>query len=213
MARAPITRSNPYTPTGGQFAGQTFTSERQYRNALARSRGNVSLYAEQQASKPVRSAAAHAGLKPSQRQARERALEAVALMRREGKTLGVAAQAAGTTPNTVKKYGGTALDRTRAGRYAATASDRLYRRMVMTTPAGQVEIDVIDSRTASRIARYNNAVRRYLETGDTSALREFAGKSVQAGKRRYPFITDPAALDRLARAGELSFESLYTMAA
>lgn len=46
MATGRITRSNPYTPTSGQFAGQTFYSERSYRDALARAKG-FSSYARQ----------------------------------------------------------------------------------------------------------------------------------------------------------------------
>ncbi len=46
MARPPITRAHPYTPQRGRFAGVTFTSERQYRNALARAKGFASWSAQ-----------------------------------------------------------------------------------------------------------------------------------------------------------------------
>jgi hypothetical protein len=52
MARPPITRTNPYTPRSGRLAGQTFTSERQYRNALARLKGFSSWDAERRARRP-----------------------------------------------------------------------------------------------------------------------------------------------------------------
>lgn len=39
MPRPQITRVNPWTPTRGQFAGRTFHTEREYRNALAAAKG------------------------------------------------------------------------------------------------------------------------------------------------------------------------------
>jgi len=47
MPRRPITSAHPYTPGRGPLAGQTFTSERQYRNALAAVHGRPSLYRQQ----------------------------------------------------------------------------------------------------------------------------------------------------------------------
>ena len=74
MARPPITRANPYTPHRGQFAGQTFHSERQYRNALARIKGFSSWGAQQAAAKPVRSFAALTAFRSTERDAARRAL-------------------------------------------------------------------------------------------------------------------------------------------
>jgi hypothetical protein len=72
-----------------------------------------------------------------------------------------------------------------------------------------VRVSVRGSRLASRIAKYENAVRRYLETGDTTALQEFVGKSIKVGKTQYPFVTDMHLLNRLGQKGEVSFEDLY----
>jgi hypothetical protein len=64
--------------------------------------------------------------------------------------------------------------------------------------------------TASRIARYHNAVRRFVQTGDASKLRAFRGGwIVDARGRIHRFLTDPAIIRRLARAGEFRFESIY----
>lgn len=49
MSRRPITAANPYTPRSGPLAGHTFTSERQYRNALARLNGFSSWDAQRRA--------------------------------------------------------------------------------------------------------------------------------------------------------------------
>jgi hypothetical protein len=213
MARPPITRANPYTPHRGSLAGNTFTTERRYRDALARLKGFASWDAQRAAAKAPRSAAAFARLRPAERDASRRALDAISKMRTEGLSLTQAAAKSGTTVGAVKKYAAPALEKTPGGRYQATAFDRLYRRMEFLTPNGKVALEVRDSRSASRIAGYWNAVDHYLRTGDDRHLRPYRGKGVTVGKRFYPFVTDLPTLDRLAAAGEVSFEDLYVMAA
>jgi len=213
MPRTPITRARPYTPTRGAGAGQTFTSERQYRNALARAKGYASLGEQQRRMSRVRSAAQLAAMRPSAAETRARALDALSKMRREGVSLSRAARDAGTTPNSVRRYAGEAIMRTDRGREVARPRDGLYRRMEILTPDGKIALDVTDSRTASRIGSYWAAVRRYVETGDARGLRQFRGRSVRVAKRGYPFITDLDLLDELANGGELSFESIYAVAA
>jgi len=211
MARPPITRARPYTPASGTVGGITFTSERQYRNALARAKGFTSWSQQQQQGRKVRSAAETAKLRPSEREARGRALDALSKMRADGLSLQAAAKASGTTVNAVKRHAGSALERTDTGRVRAKKSDRLVRSLHFPTETGVIALDVKDSRSAKRISSYWNAVQRYLETGDVSKLRPFRGKSVRLNKRAYPFITDTATLDRLADAGELGFDDLYEL--
>jgi hypothetical protein len=213
MARPPITRANPYTPHGGSLSGITFTSERQYRNALARLKGFSSWDAQRAAAKAPRTAAAAATLRPAEREASRRALDAVSRMRTEGLSLKQAAAKSGTTVAAVKRYAAPALEKTPSGRYKATAYDRLYRRMEFLTPSGKIALEVRDSRSASRVAGYWNAVDHYLRTGDDRQLRRYRGKGIIVGKRFYPFVTDLPTLDRLAGAGEVRFEDLYAMAA
>lgn len=208
MARAPITRSNPYTPHSGGFAGQTFHSERQYRNALARGKGFASWYQQQRAPKPVRTPVAAKRLTPVEREARQDALHALSLLR-QGKSLSRAAKEAHTTPNAVQRYAGSALIKDASGRYVAKSRDKLYRPLRFLTPNGSVTLDVRDSRTASTIGHYNNAVREYVNTGNDLRLRAFKGKAIHTGGQRYEFITDLDVLDRLGYAGELHFEDLY----
>jgi hypothetical protein len=85
--------------------------------------------------------------------------------------------------------------------------------MRFLTPNGEIVLGVTNSRTASRIAHYSNAVRRYLTTGDTHGLRAFRRTGIRAQKVYHPFVTDPRTLDRLANANEVSFEDLYARAA
>lgn len=211
MARQPITRARPYTPTSGKVAGITFTSERQYRNALARAKGYSSWGQQQTQTRKVRGAADAARLRPSEREARGRALDALSKMRKDGLSLGKAAKASGTTVNAVKRHAGSALERTGGGRFRAKTSDRLVRSLNFPTETGVIGLDVKDSRSAKRIAAYWNAVKRYTETGDASDLRNFRGKSVRVNNQTYAFITDTATLDRLADAGEFAFDDLYEL--
>jgi len=209
MARPSITRANPYTPRRGSHAGITFTSERQYRNALARDKGFRSWDAQRAAAKPARSVAALAAMRPSEREAARRALDALTRMRGEGVSLTQAASRSGTTVAAVKRYAGPALEKQPGGRFTAKPFDRLSARLLFLTPTGRVPLDVKDSRSRSKIASHQAAVDRYLRTGDDRALRRFRGKGVTVAKRFYPFLTDSAALDRLQGAGEVSFEDLY----
>ena len=146
-------------------------------------------------------------------EARERALEALNRMRADGLSLTRAARTSRTTPQTVRNYVGRALTRSAGGRYAPTPSDRFTRRVWLLTARGKVEIAVRGSRPASRVARHMAAVDRYLREGRTDALRGFEGETIRAGRVVHAFVTDPVALDRLAFAGEVSFERLYVLRA
>jgi hypothetical protein len=143
--------------------------------------------------------------------AREKALAAVARMRRENLSLSAAAKVEGTHPRTVRRYAATALERAgRRGLFRAKASDRIARRLNFVTPQGSIEIVVRSSRIASNIGEYLNAVRKYVNTGDTSALARFRNKAFRSADGvEHEFTTEPALLDSLARAGILAIEGLY----
>lgn len=125
-------------------------------------------------------------------------------MRREGLSLTAAARKAHTTPATVRRYGAAALARGPAGRYRVKKRDSLYRRLRVVTTQGRIELEV-DSEEASLVSRHANAVRKYGYTGDTNALVHFRGVRV-AG---HELESDPDALDRLDREGELGYLDLY----
>ncbi len=205
MARRPITRTRPYTPRSGLVAGQTFASERQYRNAVARARGYASWAARQRAPRLASTGAQIAALRPSERLARRQALEALSLMRREGLSLERAAARANTTPNAVRRHAGPALVLARTGRYRPTPDDQLYRVLSVLTTEGLVELALPTSREASLVGRHWAAIGRFLETGDASRLREFEDQSVGG----FVLETDPDVIEELARRGELSFEDIY----
>jgi len=132
-------------------------------------------------------------------------------MRRESRSLTRAAREADTTVATVMKYAGTAVVRRKNGRYKAKPWDRLTRSMKFLTRKGIIELEVKDSRSASRIGQYMTAVDEYLKTGNAQVLRPYKGRAVTVDRDPRPFITDRTKLERLAAAGEVSFEDLYTI--
>lgn len=141
--------------------------------------------------------------------ARERALEALNRMRSDSLSLSQAARAAHTTPETVRKHIGKIIIRNPNGRYEAKPFDRLTRRVWLLTENGKIEISVRGSGHVARIARHMAAVDRYLRTGDAEPLKEFERQTVRSRNQKHSFLTDTKALDRLAQAGEVSFERLY----
>jgi hypothetical protein len=118
-------------------------------------------------------------------------------MRRDGLSLHAAAKSQGTDPETVRRYAGTTLQKgVVGGRYRVSASDRIARSIAILTPQGEQVVTVRNSREASRIAKYMNAVRACAR-GDPSGLAQFQGKALRAGGVTYPFVTEPSILDNL----------------
>ncbi len=142
-----------------------------------------------------------------------RVLDAIALSRRDRKTSPTkAARATGTTLKTMRKYAPGAVE-LHGSRYIVTPSDRLPRYMRMLTPQGETVVRTTSSRTATRIADYNNAIRTYVMTGDPSGLAAFKDKTVRSGGEVYVFATDRRTIDRHVRAGAVHFVDIYARGA
>ena len=135
---------------------------------------------------------------------------AVSQMRDKGASLRRVAQAAGISPAVVRRLAGSALKKLPNGRYVARATDRLLRVLEVPSPDGRVEVAVRDSKVASEVAAYWNAVHRYLTSGDVTGLEGFQGVIIRGIEFDVALVTDPETLDRLGRAGDLSFESIYS---
>ncbi len=140
----------------------------------------------------------------------EQVARIVSRMRDDGVSLRRAARDANTSPKTVIRLAGSAVRKGKQGRYVAASRDRLLRVIVIPMDNGTREIATRDSRQATQVSRYYHALRRFLRTGDASALRTFEGQQITTlGNERVALVTDVDAVKRLGNAGVLSFESLY----
>jgi hypothetical protein len=60
------------------------------------------------------------------------------------------------------------------------------------------------------LGAYWNAIRKYVETGDASALRRFEGRVfITHDGRRLRYLTDRGTIRTLAFRGQLDFDDLY----
>jgi hypothetical protein len=135
------------------------------------------------------------------------------IMRRDRVSLTKAAQQAGVDRRTALALGRSGF-RKRSGRYKPTRNDHILRPVVIPTREGQRVIALRDWRKTVLLAEYWNAVQKYLETGDASALEQFRGMHItDAVGTELPLLTDLDELNRLGNAGSLSFESLYARSA
>ena len=151
---------------------------------------------------------------PTRRQELWDAIGQVTTEVRLGATLTQASWKFDIDPRTVQRLARPALRKLKNGRWAAKKSDRLLRVLPIPSREGLIDIGVGDSRQATAIGKYWNAVDLYLRTGDGSSLQAFQGKDIiDAGGKPVPLMTDIHELDRLGSAGNLSFESLYARVA
>ena len=138
----------------------------------------------------------------------------ISKMRADGISLQKAARQFSVDPRTVIRHGRSAVRKLANGRWVSRPDDRISRVLLVPTSNGLSEISVRDSRQASQLGKYWDSVQRYLETGNSSGLQKFIGKSItNANGQQIPLLTDLDELDRQGSAGVLSFESVYARSA
>lgn len=148
----------------------------------------------------------HAHLRPRERVQRHQALQVLSEARRGKGSLSKLARARGMSPKTVRRASGAF--RKRGGRWIATRSDKIQR--YLQTYEGGVRKSVLvgDSRTASLLSRYANAVRYALEARDPSQLKDFEGKTyADVSGKIHTFETDPAKLRAVVERSEADFSA------
>ena len=143
-----------------------------------------------------------------------RAAHVISKMRAEKLSLPQASKNFGVDPRTVIRLTKSALRKDAKGHYVARLEDRLLRVLVIPSDEGLVEVAVNDSKQASLIGQYSDAVQKYLRTGDDSGVKKFERKRIKdASGKTVRFLTDLQQLKREGSAGVLSFESLYARTA
>jgi hypothetical protein len=163
---------------------------------------------------PPRNSNQYFALPDAEQEKWNRVVHVIAKMRSEGKSLTQASRDFNIDRRVVLARAGSALQKTMSGRYVVKRSDRLLRVLNIPTSQGLKEVAVRGSSTASKLAKYSDAVQKYLRTGDSSSLKKFRRlKLVNEKGERIGFVTDLTELQRLGSAGVLSFESLYARVA
>lgn len=118
-------------------------------------------------------------LSAREQDSRQRAMRALGDMRHEGLSLSEAARRHGTSPDTVRRWAGPALQKSPRGRWVAQRSDNLPR-IVPVVSGGHVYARVaVSYRDAQVVSAHLRAIRHYLATGDEEPLSRFVGATVR----------------------------------
>jgi hypothetical protein len=148
-------------------------------------------------------------LNPREKLSREKSLDILSDVRRNGKSLTGACNDKGMSIKTV--LGHTNAFKKTGNHWTAKTYDRIPRTMLINVDGREVSITVNDSRTASKIGRYHNAVKKYLETGDDTELKKYEGKTIKdAQGNNHTFETDPEVIDEISEGiEEPEFYDIY----
>jgi hypothetical protein len=84
----------------------------------------------------------------------DRVVSVISKMRTDGSSLQRASREFGITPETVRRWAGSALRKQANGRYAAGPSDRLLRILKIPDAKGTLDIAVPGSRQATLLSKY-----------------------------------------------------------
>jgi hypothetical protein len=146
-------------------------------------------------------------LTEKQKEIRKKSLKVLSNVRL-GKSLSKASKDLKTTPSTVIKNTGAFTKK--KGRWVVKDRDKVPRVMSIFEEGGKTWVEINDSKIASQIGRYNNAVKKYIKEGDTSGLDDFKGLSfVDAKGKKHFFVTDTVEID--ATFAELDEGDFYTI--
>jgi hypothetical protein len=138
-------------------------------------------------------------------EAKKRAFDAIARMRRFKVSIDAAAREAGTTSATVRKYLPAALRRSKSGRWEATKSDRYIRPVRLPDVFGPATVDARGFKQAQLASAYLASLNRWRKTGKAYELAPFHGKKIG----NFKLITASRTLKALDDAGLLQIDSLY----
>jgi len=147
-------------------------------------------------------------LEPEEKELRERSLEVLSEARTTRKSLTKIAKQKGISPKTVLRH--TNAFKKANGRWIAKKFDKISRTMIINENGKKISVDVNDSRYASAIGRYNNAVRE-LKRGNKEKLAKFSKIKIKDSTGKlHSFETDPDAIIRVEeRIPEPEFVDVY----
>ena len=134
-----------------------------------------------------------------ERRLREKSLDVLRKVR-NGQSLTSASKELHIRPETVIKNTG-AFKKVK-GKWIAKSQDRISRTMSIYENGQQEWIEVSDSRTASRIGKYNSAVNEFLRNDDIKVLKPFKKPFKDINGKLHHFETDPDKLYEIAEQQE-----------
>ena len=149
-------------------------------------------------------------LSPRQKMLREKSLAVLSELRNtKTKTLPQAANNNDITVKNVIKH--TNGFKKVNGKLVVKRWDRISRPMRVNTDGKDQSVEIRDSRTASVVGRYHNAVKQFLNTGDKTNLIKFRNKKVKDSNGKiHRLETDPAKIISInERIEEPEFYELY----
>src|SRR3989442_946140 len=153
--------------------------------SMQRKKTNVTVYKRSESS-----------LTPKQKSIREKSLNVLSEARKTGKSLSKVSKQHGLSYKTV-------LHNTKAfkkvdSRWIAKKYDKISRVMIINEKGRQISFEVNDSRNASKIGEYGNAVKEFLNTGNVELLLKFKNKKVKDSHGNlHTFETDPIAIQEI----------------
>jgi len=149
-------------------------------------------------------------LSPRQKMLREKSLTVISELRNsKTKTLPQTANDNGITVKSVIKH--TNGFKKVNSKPVVKRWDRIKRVMRINTGGKEKSIEIRDSRTASVVGRYHNAVKQFLNTGDKTKLSKFRNKKVKdSNGKLHKLETNPDKIIRInQRIEEPEFYEVY----
>ena len=149
-------------------------------------------------------------LSPRQKMLREKSLAVISELRNtKSKTLPQAANDNNITIKNVIRH--TNGFKKVNGKPVVKKWDRIKRVMRINTDGKEKSVEIKDSRTASVVGRYHNAVKQFLNTGDKSKLSKFRNKKVKDSKGKlHKLETNPDEIIRInQRIEEPEYYEVY----
>ena len=131
---------------------------------------------------------------------------------KSGASLSEAAREGGISSERLRLYvADHKLAAKRGKRWIFRERNLRWQALVYADSRAQV-VTVSKAKEISKIAKHHNAVKRFLRTKRTAALKPFLGMTVtDASGRRYVLETNPNVLLRLINMGEPTFEEIYKL--
>ena len=149
------------------------------------------------------------GLTPRQKSVREKSLEILSIAKKSKQSLSEIAKKNHVSVGTVIKN--TNAFKKINNKWVPKKFDRISRVIKINENGTEKSIEIKDSRIASSIGSYHNAVKQFLNTSDKKSLSEFRNKRIKdAHGKLHKFETNPKKIINInERIEEPEFYEIY----